>query len=117
MTAADLEREQDFKRLRLMEIDYHRACVDFPYIKRVLLARNAGARAFDIELSDLLSPSRKSIVARPRLKMMAAITVLLPCAPLHSISKAFGDRDRTCVLNAIAQYGRYVRQAMRGVVA
>jgi chromosomal replication initiation ATPase DnaA len=112
MTTVFLSAE-DIERLRLMETEYRRLTIQHPLIKRALLARNAGARAFGIDIDDLISSSRKPDVTERRMLLMAAIKLLLlPNVSMNSIGQTFGARDHSTVINAVNRYRLAVTQAM-----
>jgi chromosomal replication initiation ATPase DnaA len=116
MTAVDLSC-QDIEALQAMRAEYTRLCLMFPTIKRALLARNAGARAFGIDIDILTSGSRKAPVLEPRMKIMAAIKILVPTASTQTIGACFSDRDHTSVINAVNRYRYAVTQAMQSEMA
>jgi chromosomal replication initiation ATPase DnaA len=112
MSAVFLSAE-DIACLRTMEAEYQRLTIQHPLIKRALLARNAGARAFGIAIDDLISASRKPNVTERRMLLMAAIKLaLLPNVSMNVIGQAFGARDHSTVINAVNRYRLVVTQAM-----
>jgi chromosomal replication initiation ATPase DnaA len=116
MTAVFLS-DEDIACLRVMEAEYQRLTIQHPLIKRALLARNAGARAFGIEVDDLISSSRKATVTERRMLLMAAVRIIVPTASMDLIGRTFGDRDHTSVINAMNRYRLAITQAMRGQMA
>jgi chromosomal replication initiation ATPase DnaA len=112
MTAVFLS-DEDIECLRVMEAEYQRLTIQHPLIKRALLARNAGARAFSIDIDDLISSSRKPSVTERRMLLMAAIKLLLlPNVSMNVIGQTFGARDHSTVINAVNRYRLAVTQAM-----
>jgi chromosomal replication initiation ATPase DnaA len=106
--------DEDIECLRVMEAEYQRLTIQHPLIKRALLARNAGARAFGIDIDDLISASRKRpSVTERRMLLMAAIKLsLLPNISMATIGQAFGARDHSTVTYAVNRYRLAVTQAM-----
>ncbi|MCA1452176.1 hypothetical protein I6F35_02965 [Bradyrhizobium sp. BRP22] len=109
------EHKQDAAAYRAMALEYQRRCADSPQISRYILARNAGLRAFNVSLADVLSDCRKQHIAQPRMKIMAA-TVVLTGGSHSGVGRVF-NRWQSTVAHAVSLYGESVRRVLAQAAA
>jgi hypothetical protein len=100
----------DVPRYIEMAREFHRICAARPFLNHCIVARDVGARAFQISNDQLLARSREGDQTETRQKIMAFACVVTG-ASFRQVGATF-ERDHSAVSYACDKYADYIRTAI-----
>jgi chromosomal replication initiation ATPase DnaA len=110
--AAAARRAIERPRYADMAADFHRICAARPYLNHCIVARDVGARAFDVSVNRLIARTREGDMTEMRQRIMAFVHVVTG-AKFSQIGKSF-DRDHSAVSYACDKYADAIRAEIGG---
>ncbi|WP_028164080.1 helix-turn-helix domain-containing protein [Bradyrhizobium elkanii] len=105
-----LELTTDAERLAWALAEVHRRIDGCPSWSATVACRNAGARAFGVEVDDLRARSRGRRIIHIR-QILISFTHVVSGASWRRIGRAF-DRDHTTIMYTCRKYDNEIRLAL-----
>jgi hypothetical protein len=109
--ASLLDRGGEQNRYRQMAREFRRICAARPYLNHCIVARDVGARAFEISIDHLQLATRDAEASEIRHRIMAFVYVMTG-AKFAEIGRAFG-RNHSTVSYACDKYAASISAMVR----
>lgn len=101
----------DSERYRWMFHEFNSICAKRPLNNRCAVARDVGAKAFDISLEELATSRRLLYSKSHKRQKIIAFTLLVSGISARAVAAAFGLRHSTCQF-ALKKYGPRIQRVI-----